>query len=184
MGISMGAMALAGAATSAAGTIAGGANSAAMGRAQAGEATFEAAQDRENAASDIAAGQRNMINSQQKTNLLIGSATARAGASGVNAGVGSAAENVGEIGQKGRYAAALDLWNGQNAAAGDLNKAQAQDYQSSLDLIGGQAAQKAATYSALGTLAGGGSSAYKLFSQNPPSTSAAPTMAGVLPAIY
>jgi hypothetical protein len=173
MGISgiMAGVSAAGAAASAGGTLAGGANAASMGRAQAGEATFEAAQDRMNAASDIAASQRRMIDTQTKTNLLIGSATARAGASGVNAGVGSAAENVGEIGQKGRYAAALDLWNGQNAAAGDLNKAQAQDYQSSLDLIGGQAAQKAATFSALGTLAGGGSSAYKLY--NPPA--AAPT---------
>jgi hypothetical protein len=177
MGISgiMAGVSAAGAAASAAGTLAGGANSAAMGRAQAGEATFESAQDRLNASSDIAAAQTRMFQTQQKTNLLVGSATARAGASGINAGVGSAAENVGEIGQKGRYAAALDLWNGQNAAAGDLDKAQAQDYQSSLDIIGGQSAQKAATFSALGTLAGGGSSAYKLFSQNPPSTSAAPT---------
>jgi hypothetical protein len=186
LGPLMAGVALGGAALSAAGTIAGGQNAAAMGRASAGEATYESAQDRENAASDIAAGQRNMINSQQKTNLLIGSATARAGASGVNAGVGSAAENVGEIGQKGRYAAALDLWNGQNAATGELNKAQALDYQSTLDKIGGNAAKNASVYSALGTLAGGGSSAYKLFSQNPPSTAnpANPTMAGILPAIY
>jgi hypothetical protein len=124
-----------------------------------------------NASSDIAAAQTRMFQTQQKTNLLIGSATARAGASGVNAGVGSAAENVGEIGQKGRYAAALDLWNGQNAASGELNKAQAQDYQSTLDKIGGDAAKNASVYSALGTLAGGGTSAYKLY--NPPT--AAPT---------
>lgn len=175
MGISgvMAGIAAAGAATGAAGTIAGGANSAAMGRAQAGEATFEAAQDRLNASSDIAAAQRRMIDTQTKTNLLIGSATARAGASGTNAGVGSDAENTGEIAQKGRYAAALDLWNGQNAAAGDLDKAQALDYQSTLDKIGGNAAQTGATYSAVATLAGGGSSAYKLYS--PPATpSAAP----------
>ncbi len=77
-----------GAALSAAGTIAGGNSAAAMGRRMAGEATFEAAQDRLNASSDIAASQRRMIDTQQKTNLLIGSATARAGASGINAGVG------------------------------------------------------------------------------------------------
>jgi hypothetical protein len=164
----MAVLSMAGAGASAAGTLAGGASAAAMGRASAGEATFESAQDRMNAASDIAASQRKMIDTQQKTNLLIGSATARAGASGVNAGVGSSVENTGQIAQKGRYAAALDLWNGQNAAAGELDKAQAQTYQSSLDLIGGQEAQKAATYSALGTLAGGGASAYKAFSGNPP----------------
>src|SRR5277367_6783028 len=147
MGITMGGVALAGAAASAAGTLAGGANSAAMGRAQAGEATFEAAQDRLNASSDIAAAQRRMIDTQTKTNLMIGTATARAGASGTNAGVGSDAENAGEIGQKGRYAAALDLWNGQNAAAGELDKAQAETYQSALDVIGGNAAKTASLYS-------------------------------------
>jgi hypothetical protein len=168
LGPLMAGVAMAGAGISAMGTLAGGANAAAMGRASAGEATFEAAQDRLNASSDMAAASQRMQVTQQKTNLTLGTATARAAASGINAGVGSAVENTGQIAQKGRYAAALDLSNGENAAAGELDKAQAQDYQSSLDLIGGQAAQKAATYSALGTLAGGGASAYKAFSANPP----------------
>jgi hypothetical protein len=141
------AVTMAGAGASAAGTLAGGASAAAMGRASAGEATFEAAQSTTNAASDIAAAQRRMIAQQQSGNLLVGAATARAGASGTDPGLGSTAENVGEIAQKSKIAAALDLWNGQNAAAGELDKAQAQQYQSTLDLIGGQAAQKAATYS-------------------------------------
>jgi hypothetical protein len=163
----MAGVALAGAAASAMGTIAGGANAAAMGKAKAGEATFEANQATMNAGGDIAASQRRMFDTQQKTNLLTGTATARAGASGVDAGVGSAAENVGEIQQRGRYAAALDLWNGENAATGELNRAAGLQYQSTLDEIGGKEQQDASYYSAAGTLAGGGSSAFKLYGENP-----------------
>jgi hypothetical protein len=162
----MAGVALAGAAASAAGTIAGGSSAAAMGRAQAGAATFEAKQAEMNAGGDIAASQRRMFETQQKTNLLTGTATARAGASGVDAGVGSAAENVGQIQQRGRYAAALDLWNGQNAASGELNRAAGLQYQSTLDEIGGKAQQDASYYSAASTIAGGGASAYKLWPQS------------------
>jgi hypothetical protein len=159
----MAAISLAGSATSAAGTIAGGANAAAMGKAKAGEASFEAQQATMNAGADVAASQRRMFDTQLKTNLTSSTATARAAASGVNAGVGSAAENVGEIQQRGRYAAALDLWNGQNAASGELNRAAGLQYQGTLDEIGGKAQQDASYYSAAGTLAGGGASAYKIY---------------------
>ena len=178
----MAAVAMGGAALSAAGTIAGGNNALASGRAQSQEALFQAKQSGLNASSDIAAAQRRSFDATQKTNLLASTATARAGASGVNAGVGSAAENVGEIQQKGRYAAALDLWNGQNAATGELNRAQAATYQSALDLIGGQAAKVGSNYSAAGTIAGGAASAYKLYNPPPATPAAAPvTMAGILP---
>jgi hypothetical protein len=158
---------LGGAVGSAMGTIAGGQSAAAMGRAAGAEATFESAQSKINAGADVAAGQRRMMETQQKTNLLTGTATARGAASGVDVGTGSAAENVGEITQRGRYAAALDLWNGENAAASDLNKAAALDYQSKLDVMGGRMQQQASLYSAAGTIAGGGASAYKLWPQPP-----------------
>jgi hypothetical protein len=159
----MAAVSMAGSAASAAGTLAGGASAAAMGRAKAGEATFEANQATMNAGGDIAASQRRMFDTQQKTNLLTGTATARAGASGVDPGTGSAAENVGEIQQRGRYSAALDLWNGENAATGELNRAAGLQYQGTLDEIGGKEQQDASYYSAAGTLAGGGASAYKIY---------------------
>jgi hypothetical protein len=164
----MAGLSLAGSAMGAAGTLAGGANAKAAAQGQSQEALFQAAQSKINAASDVASGQRTMFQSQQKTNLLASTATARAGASGVDAGTGSAVENVGQIAQRGRYAAALDLWNGQNAAAGDLNKAQADQFQSTLDLIDGNAAQQASLYSAAGTIAGGAASAYKIYSPNAP----------------
>jgi hypothetical protein len=47
-----------GAGVSAAGTIAGGANAAALGQSQQNEANYQAAQLRENASSELAAGQR------------------------------------------------------------------------------------------------------------------------------
>jgi hypothetical protein len=164
----MAGLGLAGSGLSAIGTLAGGNNAMAAAQGASQSAQFQAAQSRINASADIASAQRTMFNSQFKTNSLISTATARAGASGVDAGSGSAAENEGQIAQRGRYAAALDLWNGQNAASSDLNKAQADQYQSTLDLIGGKEAQQASMYSALGTIAGGGASAYKLFAPNGP----------------
>src|ERR1700704_429007 len=95
------AAAVAGGGLTAAGTLAGGANSAAMGRAAGAEATFEAKQARINAGADVAAAQRKMFQTQEKTNLLTGTATARGAASGINVGEGSAAENIGEIGHRG-----------------------------------------------------------------------------------
>jgi hypothetical protein len=163
----MASLSLAGTGLSALGTLAGGNNAMAAAQGASNEAQYQAAQSRINASSDIASAQRTMFNSQFKTSALISTANARAGASGVDAGSGSAVENQGAIAQRGRYAAALDLWNGQNAAAGDLNKAQADQYQSTLDLIGGKEAQTASMYSALGTLAGGGASAYKIYNPNP-----------------
>jgi hypothetical protein len=159
----MAAGALAGTAMSAMGTIAGGNNALAMGRAQSQEALYQSKQAQINASTDVAAAQRQAFQIQQKTNLLIGSATARAGASGTDPGVGSNAENVGQIAQKGKYATLLDIWNGRNQASAELNRAQAATYRSALDIIGGQAAQKASVYSAAGTIAGGAASAYKLY---------------------
>jgi hypothetical protein len=164
-------LAAAGAGMGAAGTLAGGANAKAAAQGASQEAQYQAKQSQINASSDIASAQRRMFQTQQKTSLLIGSATARAGASGTDAGSGSDVENTGEIAQRGRYAAALDMWNGQNAASSDLNKAQADQYQSTLDLIGGSAAQQASMYSAAGTLAGGAASAYKIYNPNPPQQS-------------
>jgi hypothetical protein len=162
-------LAAAGGGLTAAGTIAGGANAAYMGWAQAAEAGFEANQARLNAGADVAAAQQRMMQTQLKTGLTTSAATARAAGSGLNAGVGSAVENVGEIGARGRYAAALDLWNGQNAAAGDLNKAQALQFQGALDILGGQAQQNASYRTAGGqfasTIASAGSSAYSKYGQ-------------------
>jgi len=120
-----------------------------------------------------------MFATQQNTSLLIGTAQARGGASGIDTGTGSAAENQGEIAQKGKYAAALDLWQGQNQATAEMNKAAGLQYSRLVDAMGGNAAATAADYSAVGTLASSGASAYKIYSPNGPTP---PTGAGPLDA--
>jgi len=100
-----------------------------------------------------------MIETQNSTNLLVSKARATGAAGGVNIGTGSALENEGEIVQRGRYAAAIQLWNGQNEATGQLNKAAGLDYSGLVDVIGGRMAQQGADLSAGGqlmtTIAGG-----------------------------
>jgi hypothetical protein len=163
------AAAVVGGGLTAASAIAGGRNAAAMGRAQAGEASFEATQAKFNAGADIAASQRRAFETNNNTNLLISRARASGGAGGINLGAGSAVENQGEIGQRGRYSSALDLWNGENQASAELNKAAGLDYTGLVDVIGGKMAQQGADLSAGGqlmtTLAGAGSSAYQMYNK-------------------
>jgi hypothetical protein len=130
-----------GAAVSAGGTIAGGqaANQAAQ---------FTAAQENQNATGAVASGQRQMFDTQEKTRLAESSAVARAGASGVNAGVGSPAAVTGSIARRGSYLAAMDLFRGQNTATGLQNQAAG-------TLYSGAAAESGANTAALGTIAGG-----------------------------
>lgn len=131
----------AGTAISAGGTIAGG-------QAANQSAKFTAAQLDANAAGATAAGQRTMLDTQEKTRLAQSSLTARAGASGVNAGVGSPAAVTGEIAKRGSYLAALDLFRGQDTATGIQNQAAGTRYS-------GNAAEIGANTSAAGTIAAG-----------------------------
>lgn len=156
-------MTLAGGAVSAMGTLAGGADAQAIARARQQEAEFEATQDVQNSASAIAASGRQAIDINQKASLLQSTARATAAASGVNAGTGSALQNEAAIGARGKYAAAMELWQGQNEANDDLNKAAAKHYEGLVDLAGGEMAKRASIYSAIGTIAGGGGSAFKTY---------------------
>ncbi len=161
----------------AASTIAGGNRAAALGRAAQGEASFEAAQSRLNAGADIAAAQRRAFETDNTTNLLVSKARATGAAGGVNVGTGSALENEGTIAQRGHFAAALDLWNGQNQASGELNKAAGLEYTGAVDVIGGNMQRDASYLTAGGqmmtTLAGAGSTAYTMYGK-PPATGATP----------
>jgi hypothetical protein len=148
---------------SAMGTLAGGANAAAMGRMQQQAADFQATQDTMNSASEIAAAGRRSQDTLLKANLTRSTAVANAAAGGVTTTAGSALTNQAQIASRGQYAAALDMWNGQNAASGDLNKAAAAHYSGLLDEIGGEMQQKASEFTAFGTLASGGASAYKIY---------------------
>lgn len=140
--------------------------------AEENAANYQAEQVTQNASQALAAGQRQMFETQEKTRLLTSSAKARAGASGVNAGVGSAVTNTGEIAQRGSYHALLDMFNGESTASGLLNQAEGIRYSGKLARFGGeisaasrefagmmaeregQAKKSASQSAALGTLAG------------------------------
>src|SRR5262249_52914310 len=88
---------------------------------------------------------------------------AQAAAGGVTTTTGSPLTNEAQIAARGRYASNLELWNGQNAASGDLNKAAAAHYSGLVDQIGGEMQQTASEFSAAGTLASSGASGYKMY---------------------
>src|SRR3974390_3013657 len=85
-------------------------------------ADYKAAQLRQNAAGEIAASQRQMMDKQFQTRMLTSTAVARAGASGVAADVGSPATDVADIAQRGEYQSLMSLWQGENAATGCATK--------------------------------------------------------------
>jgi len=156
-------MAVGGGALSAMGTLAGGANAAAYGRMQRQAADFQATQDTMNSAADIAAAQRRSLDIGLKANLARSTAVANAAAGGVTTTTGSPVTNQAEIAARGHYASTLELWSGRNAATGDLNKATAARYSGLVDEIGGEMQRKASYFSAAGTLASSGASAFKMW---------------------
>lgn len=140
-----------GAGASAVGTAVSAAGQINAGKAAQESAQFTAAQLRSNAGQSIASAQRSAIDTQTKGRLLASKTTAAAGASGVNAGVGSPAEDIADITARTKYNAALDLFRGQSTATGLENQAVA-------DLWSGDAARKGAQLSAFGTIAAGAGS--------------------------
>lgn len=163
-------LALAGGGIGAAGTLAGGANAAQLGQMRQAGAEFQATQDTMNSASEIAAASRRGIETSIQAGLVGSRSRAMAAAGGVNAGTGSPLSNEAQIASRGRYATALDIYNGQNAAAADLNRATAAHYTGAMDVAGGEMAQQASEYAAAGTLAGSGASAFRMYGmRNTPS---------------
>lgn len=148
---------------SAMGTIAGGNAAAAAGKMQQQAAYATAEQEDQNAAQAFASGQRQMLDTQQKTRLAISSSRAISAGSGTNAGVGSAAENVGALASRGSYNAAMDMFNGASTATGLRNQAIATRYSGDAAAIGGEEAKSASLLSAAGTLAGAAGSGFKTY---------------------
>lgn len=111
-------------------------------------ADYKATQLESNASGEIAAGQRSMFDKQLQTRLTLSSLTAKAGASGVDASVGSPVTASEEIAQRGEYQSLMDLWQGQNRATGTLNEAKAIRYT-------GAATKKASYLAAGGQIASG-----------------------------
>lgn len=161
----MAVMAVAGSAMSAAGTLAGGSAAELAGRMKQTSDQFQADQLRENAASEIGASQRTMLDTQAKTRALTNSVVARAAGSGINAGVGTPVDLVSGIAKTGTYHAAMDLFNGENKATGMENQAADLEYSGNAAKIGGDMAQSASYLSAAGTLASGVSSGAQTYAK-------------------
>jgi hypothetical protein len=163
-----------GAGISAMGTIAGGSaaatagnNALVMGESQQNQDNYQAAQLTENASSEIGAAQRTMLDTQQKTRMAESTITADAAGSGFTASAGTPAAISGSVAQRGTYEAAMNLWQGENASTGDLNKAQGDVLSGDIALQGGQMQQQAGQmqqqasyYTAAGNLATSGSTLF------------------------
>lgn len=144
----------AGGAISAAGTIAGGNYALQAGQMTKAADYAQAQQLDDNAAQAFASGQRTMLDTQQKTRLAIATSTARAAASGVDAGTGSPVNNVGALAQRGSYQALMDMFNGSSQATGLRNQATSVRYSGDLAEIEGKEKKSASELAAIGTLAG------------------------------
>jgi hypothetical protein len=143
-----GSNAQAGATIAAGGQIAAGNAALQAGQMQQAAYNYEAQEDTENASQAFAGGQRQMLADQDKTRLAISTA-------GTNAGVGSASVIQGQIAKRGSYNAAMDMFNGESAETGLLNKAAGETYSGEAALIGGEEAQTASQIQAQATIAGG-----------------------------
>lgn len=158
----------AGASAAAGATIAGGNAALQAGQLQKQAADFQAAQLEENAGQSFAAGQRQMLDAQERTRLAISSLRAGAAGNGTNVAVGSNAAIAGDIERRGSYNAAMDMFNGDSARIGQLNQAAGVRLSGEAALIGGQEAQqasllqaKAGEFNAAGTIAGSAGNIFK-----------------------
>lgn len=164
MGASM-AMSAVGTGISAAGTIAAGGAAETAGRMKQAAANAQADQETYNAAGELAAAQRRMLDTRLKTNLTQGTLTAKAAGSGFDVSTGSMLEDAGQIGQRGEYQALMDVFQGKNAMTGSLNKAAALRSGGVADAWAGGQAKDASYLAAAGTIAGGAGSMMKTYGQ-------------------
>lgn len=162
MGASL-AMSAVGTGISAAGTIAGGSAAQTAGQMKQAAANSEAEQLTFNAAGELAAAQRRMLDTRLKTSLTQGTLVNKAVGSGFNAGTGSMLNDAGDIGQRGEFQALMDVFQGENAMTGTLNKAEATRYGGKVDAWAGEQAKDASYLAAAGTIAGGAGSMLKTY---------------------
>lgn len=153
----------AGAGISAFGQLSSGSAAAQAGQMKKLAADAEATQLTENAAGELGASQRRMLDTRMKTQLVQGSLQAKAAGSGFTASTGSPLEDAGEIGQRGEYQALMDVFQGRNAMVGDQNKAAAVRYGGDVDQWAGEQQQDASDMAAAGTIAGGAGSMLKTY---------------------
>lgn len=164
-----------GGAVSAEGTLAGGNYAAQAGQmektaayAKADEQEFEAKQVDENSSQVLASAQRAALDTAQRTRLAISTSRATSAGSGVDAGVGSAVTNQGELAKRGSYNALMDMFNGESARTALQNRAAGIRFGEQITRYGGDVAevegkqkQVLSKYAAAGTLAGTAGSVIK-----------------------
>jgi hypothetical protein len=135
---------LVGTAISAAGSAAAGQNAKALG-------DFEQAQYAQDAMTDVAVGQRKMLDQQYRTKFIQSQLQARAAGGGQNPAVGSANILGQQIAGRGEYNSLMDLSQGQIRAAAATNMGSGDEYQ-------GRLAESMVPYQIAGTIAGGAGS--------------------------
>jgi hypothetical protein len=149
----------AGAVMGAMGTIASGNAQKAAGLMQQSSLNYQADQLTENAAGEVGAAQRRMLDTQQQTRLAVSTLRARGAGGGIDISQGSPVSDAKSIASKGTYHSLMDLWQGENKSTGELNEAAGLRYSGEAAAIGGQEAATASLWSAGGTLASGVGSA-------------------------
>ncbi|MCK1501504.1 hypothetical protein [Bradyrhizobium sp. 188] len=164
MGASM-AMTAIGGGISAAGTLASGSAAETAGQMKQAAAYRQAEQETWNAAGELGASQRKMLDTRLKTNLTESTLAARGAASGFDASKGSMLTGAGDIAQRGEFQALMDVFNGENARTGMLNKADAIRAGGDADAWAGEATKDASYLSAAGTIAGSAGSMMKTYGQ-------------------
>lgn len=161
--LTMAGVAAGGAGLSALSTLAGGRAAKQAGLMQQQAEEFKAKQAEQNAGLAIAGGQVRQFDTQLKASQAESTSTARAAASGVDAGTGSAATTVGDIAKRGSYLASMDLFNGESQATGLLNEAKGFRYSGDVEALEGEEKQQASYLAAGGELLSGVGGAYKVY---------------------
>jgi len=162
MGASMALTAISGG-ISAAGTIAGGNAAEQAGRIKQRAAETAALQSEFNAAGELGASQRRMLDTRMKTRLTQSTMLARAAGSGFDASTGSMLTNTGDIEERGEYQALMDVFHGKNLSTGLINKAEAERAGGAAEAWAGSQAKDASYLAAAGTIAGTAGSMLKTY---------------------
>lgn len=157
------ALTLVGGGLSAAGTIAGGGAAAAAGRSGQQASYFRAAQEDQQAQESRAASQRDALEKNRQTGLLLSKLQANAAGSGGGASDPGVLTLAGDIAGKGEYQELMNMFKGENRARGLEDSAIGSRMTGDAALAEGIAKQRASYLSAAGTIIGSAGGAYKTY---------------------
>ena len=162
--IMMGISAL-GTAVSAMGTIAGGNAQLQAGQSQQMAYDFRAKQEEQAAQQARAEAQRTALDKRREGRFMQSKLIARAAMGGGGVDDPTTLNLGGDIAGRSEYDALIEMYKGENRARGLEDSAAADRMSGQAALAGGQAAQSASRYSAMGTIIGGAGSIFRTYSQ-------------------